>query len=84
MKKIKYACCKKNYDIIRKHLGNRSFHLNEYGASWFAMIYVATIRKLWKSVDNLSCSSDGKPTESKDKDVFQTCETAESRVLLKY
>ena len=45
---------------------------------WLAMIYITTIRKLWKSVDCASCSSDCKPTEPKDEDVFRTCEATES------
>ena len=36
----------KKYNIIRRHLGNRGVHLNEYGAPQVAINYIATIRKL--------------------------------------
>lgn len=54
----------KKYNIIRRHLGNRGVHLNEYGAPQVAINYIATIRKLWKSVGHPGRSSDVKPTES--------------------
>ena len=36
----------KNFNIVKKHLGSRSLHLNERGTSRLAMNYIATIRKL--------------------------------------
>ena len=36
----------KDFNIVRKHLGNRGLHLNEHGTSRLAMNYIATIRKL--------------------------------------
>ena len=35
-----------NFNIFKKHLGNRDLHLNEHGTSRLAMNYIATIRKL--------------------------------------
>ena len=37
---------KKNFNIVKKHLGSRGLHLNEHGTSRLAMNYIATIRKL--------------------------------------
>ena len=36
----------KNFNIVKKRLGNRGLHLNEHGTSRLAMNYIATIRKL--------------------------------------
>ena len=36
----------KNFNIVKKHLRNRSLHLNEHGTSRLAMNFIATIRKL--------------------------------------
>ena len=36
----------KSFNIVMKHLGNRSLHLNEHGTSRLAMNYIATIKKL--------------------------------------
>ena len=36
----------KNFNIVKKHLGNRGLHLNEHRTSRLAMNYIATIRKL--------------------------------------
>ena len=36
----------KNFNIVKKYLGNRGLHLNEHGISRLAMNYIATVRKL--------------------------------------
>ena len=36
----------KNFNTVRKHLGNRGLYLNEHGTSSLAMNYIAAIRKL--------------------------------------
>ena len=41
----------KNFDIVKKRLGNRGLYLNEYGTSRLAMNYIATKTKLWNNVD---------------------------------
>ena len=56
-------------NIVRKHLGNRGLHLNEYGASRLAMNYITARRKL--------CQVDVKLTESLKKDVSKIFETTE-------
>ena len=35
-----------NFNIDKKHLGNKGLHLNENGTSRLAMNYIATMRKL--------------------------------------
>ena len=36
----------KNFNIVKKHSGNRGLHLNEHGTSRLAMNYITTARKL--------------------------------------
>ena len=36
----------KNFNIVKRNLGNKGLHLNEHGTSRLAMNYIATIRKL--------------------------------------
>ena len=51
----------KNFNIVKKLLGNRSLYLNEHGTLRLAMNYIATIRKLWNNVSYPKCNFGLKP-----------------------
>ena len=63
----------KNFNIVKRHLGNKGLHLNEHGTSRLAMNYIATIRKLWKNVGYSKCDFDLKPI--KPTETFKTIES---------
>ena len=63
----------KSFNIVKKHLGNRSPHLNEHGTSRLEMNYIATIRKLWNIVNYPKCDFDLKPI--KPTETFKTIES---------
>ena len=63
----------KNFNIVKKHLGNWGPHLNEHGTSRLAMNYIATIRKLRNNVGYPKCDLGLKPIEPTE--TFKTIES---------
>ena len=63
----------KNFNIVKKHSGNRGLHLNEHGTSRLAMNYITTTRKLWNNVGYPKYAFDLKPI--KPTKIFTTIES---------
>ena len=75
----------KSFNIVKKHLGNRSLHLNEHGTSRIAMNYIATRRKLRNIVVFPKCDFDLKSIKLTEtfKTIKSNCEEGPFEVLKK-
>ena len=75
----------KNFNTVRKHLGNRGLYLNEHGTSSLTMNYIAAIRKLWNNTAYPKCDFDLNQIESTEtfKTIESNCEESPLEILKK-